>query len=369
MSDSCPSADEQIRFLSNLQRLFSEGLFVSTYKFALLSALADISVETGDDTAAELNIPIRKIAEKFVEYYWRQSRPYFPKFGDSHAPITLRQNTGKQAGVLRLLSEHREGGDNSLTGLQSDKCSWHKLLGRVERIVREMPLWKLQTLGSSQMEFLYQNHLIEDSIRLKTGVMFCLRAFHVFITDMVRGAWIRYIRRHNRNRLGDPTDLDEFLFGSERLSLSIYVPILRDVQSSRCFYCTDEIKGASAQVDHFIPWATYPIDLGHNFVLADSKCNGAKADHLAAVEHLQHWWHRNANAGSYLAGEFDRVGVTHDLGASQRIAKWAYARVSLTGGQTFKLPGIFAPAGDWQTTSRGLLPVKHGVAREDRSNM
>ena len=37
-----PSSDEQIKFLVNLQRLLDEGLFVASYKFALLLALADL---------------------------------------------------------------------------------------------------------------------------------------------------------------------------------------------------------------------------------------------------------------------------------------------------------------------------------------
>jgi hypothetical protein len=42
-----PSSDEQIQFLVKLQRLLDEGLFVASYKFALLLALADLSIEAG----------------------------------------------------------------------------------------------------------------------------------------------------------------------------------------------------------------------------------------------------------------------------------------------------------------------------------
>jgi hypothetical protein len=41
---------EQIRFLLNLQRLLTDGQFTATYKYALLMALADLSVEHGDDS-------------------------------------------------------------------------------------------------------------------------------------------------------------------------------------------------------------------------------------------------------------------------------------------------------------------------------
>ena len=37
-----PSPEQQIKFLVNLQRLLDEGLFVASYKFALLLALADL---------------------------------------------------------------------------------------------------------------------------------------------------------------------------------------------------------------------------------------------------------------------------------------------------------------------------------------
>ena len=41
-----------IQFLINVQRLLDEGLFVATYKFALLLSLADLAIELGDDSGA-----------------------------------------------------------------------------------------------------------------------------------------------------------------------------------------------------------------------------------------------------------------------------------------------------------------------------
>ena len=45
-----PTSDEQIRFMVNIQRLLDEGLFTASYKFALLLALAVLSIEQGDDS-------------------------------------------------------------------------------------------------------------------------------------------------------------------------------------------------------------------------------------------------------------------------------------------------------------------------------
>ena len=70
-----PTSDEQIRFMVNIQRLLDEGLFTASYKFALLLALAVLSIERGDDSGDPLELTTDAIAEKFVQYYWRQVVP------------------------------------------------------------------------------------------------------------------------------------------------------------------------------------------------------------------------------------------------------------------------------------------------------
>ena len=129
--------------------------------------------------------------------------------------------------------------------------------------------------------------------------------------------------------LGTTTDLAEFLFGSERNDLSPIRPILTDLQAGRCFYCHKDMK--IGDVDHFIPWSRYPVDLGHNFVLAHGKCNSAKGAMLAAEEHLARWVERNRDHGAEIARECDRARVAHDLNASMQVARWAYGQAASAG--------------------------------------
>lgn len=144
--------------------------------------------------------------------------------------------------------------------LKSNPVLWPRLVSKVDGVIRKMPLWKLQMVGGHPLEVLYENRRKGNSIRLKPGVMFCFRRFHEFVTDFVRGAWVRYVRRFNESVPGESSDLDQFLFGSERASLKKYLPILRDVQQARCLYCKREVTGRSTtQIDHFIPWSLYPI--------------------------------------------------------------------------------------------------------------
>jgi hypothetical protein len=84
-SAAVPSAAEQLNFLDHIQRLFEEGEFVATYKFALLLAITELAVERGNDSAEELDLPYDAIAGKFLESYWPQVAPF---------------KGGEQAGVL-----------------------------------------------------------------------------------------------------------------------------------------------------------------------------------------------------------------------------------------------------------------------------
>jgi HNH endonuclease len=108
-----------------------------------------------------------------------------------------------------------------------------------------------------------------------------------------------------------------------------------DLQRSRCFYCTRPVAEAGAHVDHFVPWARYPTDLSHNFVLADGRCNNQKRDRLPAMEHLATWVERNGRYGDQLRDAPAERGIIAELAASNRVAQWAYAQTEAVNGLTW----------------------------------
>jgi hypothetical protein len=85
----------------------------------------------------------------------------------------------------------------------------------VDKVVRVMPLWKLQTVGGERLDFLYENLDHGKRITLKPGVGYCLRTFYGLLRNLIQGAWVRFVQRLNANRLGNVTDLGTFLFGQE----------------------------------------------------------------------------------------------------------------------------------------------------------
>jgi hypothetical protein len=250
-----PTPDEQIEFLVKLQRLLDEGLFVASYKFALLLALADLSIEAGGDSGRPLPLTTEQIATKFIQYYWRQAVPYV---APAEARV-LQQNTGNQAAVVNIVGAARKERGDSLAALMNNTHAWKPLVREVAGVVRIMPLWKLQTIGQECLDFLYANAGTGKTIVLRPGIAYCFRKFHPLIADLVRGAWVRYVRQQNLKVVGEITDLNEFLFGSERAPLAVVRPVLLDIQRGRCFYCNGTLQPAHTHVDHFVAWARYPV--------------------------------------------------------------------------------------------------------------
>jgi hypothetical protein len=322
--DSRPSAEEQIQFLANIERLLADGSFVATYKYALLIVLIDLAVEHGDDTRAELPLCISEIAERFAELYWRQSAPYVAD-GDGSG-ILLHQNKGKQAKAIRLLAELRKRATTLATARQGPH--WRPLASEMRTLLQTMPLWKLQRIGHEYVEFLYHRGPDTGWITLLPGVASHLRQRGALIRRLAQTEWLKFVLtlKQNQAALGSATGLSEFLFGTKRAALSLKLTgPLSELGGGRCFYCGHALARQSA-IDHFIPWSTYPRDLVHNLVVAHAKCNALKSNLLGGEDHLQQWTRSVTDNDEALAEIGQSVGVVVDRPASIAVAKWSYAR-------------------------------------------
>ena len=354
-----PAPGDQVRFLTQVQCLLDGGSFSGTYKYALLLALADLAVEQGADDVAELALSTDVIAEKFIEYYWDHCRPFVtlpvpataqtavpasevatssevPLIGEAPppppappavTPAAPKASKAKAEKVVALLAAVYGQVDGKLPALRADEAAWGKLLKAVRTVVQSTPLWKLQTVAEAQMDFLYPSVGRGSQITLRPGVAFCFRRFHGFVGSLVRGAWVDWVRNQNRELVGDAADAEEFLFGSQRQRLREVAPALYELQKGRCFYTGKELaRPDQGDVDHFIPFARYGRDLGHNLVLASKRAKTDKSDYLAAEDHLAAWCERNAQAGSALAAACTAAGISSDLARTLGIARWAYSQ-------------------------------------------
>ena len=332
-----PSAADQLTFLDYIQRVFEEGEFVATYKFALLLAITELAVEYGDDSSAELDLPFELIAEKFLEMYWPHAAPYS---GGTETGI-LSQSSGRQAAVVNLIQDIRE--KFSTISRARTSVEWSGAIKKTIALLKEMPLWRLQVLRRQHVEFLYAASPNGHAIRLKPSVSHNLRRFHGIIQHFAKSAWLTHIRSNPKNAaiIGQAAGLEDVMFGVDRSALVSARPVLREIQLDTCFYCKQPLR-SNGEVDHFIPWSRYPRDLGHNFVLAHKSCNLDKCDLLAATTHLASWRNRNVVHSKMLAGELGRKFIC-DEPTMLKVARWAYGQAFATAAQSWLSRKIFVP--------------------------
>jgi 5-methylcytosine-specific restriction endonuclease McrA len=318
--NSIPSAEDQLDFLTKVQRLFNESDFSSTYKYALLISLADLAIELGKDDDSELELSNRQIAERFIELYWQQSSPY--KTSKTNDRGVLYQNHGTQAAIIKAIQAFRnENNFNSPNAAKHSK-EYKKLVTAVASTVAKQPINYLQNVGGETLPFLYERNT--SSITLKKGVTYCLRRFQPLIQQLARGRWTDYIKKNAKNIsiLGEKDDLNSFLFETSRKTLALVCKELKVLYGCKCFYCNKATT--ELEVDHFIPFSLYPRDLMHNFVLACPSCNRSKSDSLAARVHLDKWIKLTTKNSDAIVRIGERAGVSSNLETSIAIAKWGY---------------------------------------------
>jgi hypothetical protein len=323
-----PTPAEQIAFLGNIERLLSEGQFVATYKYALLIAIADLAVQLGSDDGCELELPLRVIAEQFIELYWRHSAPY-----GTGTDSVLIQNSGRQALVLSIVTnlQRRHG---TLLRAQASPA-WPKAITQTAQLISTMPLWRLQVLRNQTLDFLYEKSFANDRITLRAGVVANLRRFHGMIVRLAQSEWMHFIQAlpSNAPLLGATSDLGEFLFGAERAALNAMTPALADAQNGQCLYCLRKIS--AGHIDHFVPWSRYPRDLAHNLVLAHVECNSKKSDLLASESHLERWLQRNRDYDTAIIKAGRTANIIVDGPATISVAVWAYSRAAQLGASAW----------------------------------
>lgn len=301
-----------IAFAERLLALLDEGSFTATYKYAVLLGLMDLCMEGVSATGLAPDVlTTRQLAEKVIQLYWPHAAPYdgLPR------PDVLRQNTTGQAEIVAAVRKFGEAlAADPLAPLHraraADPKAYERLVRHVEWKLIEMPLPRLQVMGSGEDRFVYEigwdrnirsrrdvrryqrgeADAFDNRILLKPGVAEYLVQLNGVVRPLVHRHWAARVAAINRL---EEARLERFLFGAERTSLQQVGAALMDVEHGKCFYCGKSAR-AGAEVDHFIPWSRHPDDGLDNLVLADRRCNGYKRDFLAAGPHVKRWRDRMA---------------------------------------------------------------------------
>lgn len=319
-----PTADFQINFLRNIQWLLESSSYTSTYKFALLMAITNLSIESGINDDRPCCLTYLQLAEQFIQLYWNQTLPFADKNSDS---VLKQSNTPGQAKVISsILSLQEQTQTTSLPKARTHKVLWQQTLKEVAHTVKMNPAKYLQSVNNNiSREFLFTYDPRAKELTLKTGIAYCFTRFSNIINKLCQQYWTEFVRknRHNQTFFSDDIDLQSFLFTSSRQPLSLLAPVLLDSQNGQCFYCQKRLND-KLEVDHFIPWSKYPVDTIHNFVLTDRRCNNSKRDYLAEEMFYHKWLTRNQSYGNVIAQETQKLGFIINLERSETISQWAY---------------------------------------------
>ncbi len=314
---------QQLDFIAYIQRMLVEGDFSATYKFALLHAIADVCVEQPLlSEQSELVIELPTLADKLITLYWHHAMPFSSEHTGESA--LLKQNTGAQSKVISVLFECQQ---NNIRNFRQLKLSpfYKPTFNAAMATLKTGPLWRLQILAKQEECFLYPHTSSTQFITLNAGIASCFRRFYDLVVYLAKNAWLQKIQsiKHNQALIGPQSQLQEFLFGVDRNALTKAKPVLVELQSNICFYCQKPMKN-DVEIDHFIPFARYANDLGHNFVAAHRACNNNKRDFLAAQQHRERWQNQNLVVNSHIISNELSAYFHCDADKSLAVSNWAY---------------------------------------------
>ncbi len=271
-------------------------------------------------TAVRRPFSTRDIAEEVAALYWPQVIP----FADvSLGAIDLRQISNKRATIVDAIRSLRGraaavGATSLHLARSSLRQDYERTIDRIEKVVAEQPLPRLQSVGSSQEQFpfIYEIDWVAEETFIRKGPRGRpiwmlpgagdeLIRLAPLIRPFAQMQWTRMVANFNGVAKSEQ-DLHDHLFGSERLAPpSELRQGLAALQIGRCFYCGDLLPPKS-EVDHFLPRVRSNLDSIENLVLADRRCNNDKRDVLPGLAFVESWTKRNMDFAQPL------VQIAHD---------------------------------------------------------
>jgi 5-methylcytosine-specific restriction endonuclease McrA len=293
--DAMDGAQDPLALGQRIVAILETGARTATYKLATLTALIDHCVENlPADPDAPLDVPVRDLAHRVIEIYWRQVLPF-----EGHE---LRQSTQPVARILRAVGELRRSSGADTSGISLDIAvlrrpdAYASALHDVAITLVQQPVHRLQKLpGGGGKPFLYDDSWMHDHVTARTvdahggaitlfpGVATGLARLSGLLKPALEILWVEDVRRMNRHLHADVPDVAGHLFGRDRISLAPARAALREAFGPTCFYCRAGLAEGSP-VDHVLPWSRIGIDGLANLVLACGRCNSSKLHALPALD-------------------------------------------------------------------------------------
>ncbi len=318
--------------MRSLESILEHGSRDSTYKFALISAIIDYLIEHPAQIPKNYwhFIPLWYVVLQFIGYY--------------HPLILLKipqgpQRTGRNRIALEGYFEHFF---TSVHGLDFDPripenanklwsmirtnptldAAMERLLRETRNLIVDQPLRYVQNVKGERISFFslltrgvpmtadFEMHLKKASMpsreltklrplnwnklltREKSYIVLShndyaeLSTYRFWLKDAVIKRWAEEcVTRFGASDTRLLTVLDFWKKQPERDSKIIkkYKALYSKLNFSRCLYCQVDLTPSKFVLDHFIPWARYPVNAFWNLYPACSNCNQEKSDSLPVI--------------------------------------------------------------------------------------
>ena len=195
-----PSADFQLNFLRRIQWLLESSSYTSTYKFALLMAMTNLSIESAISDNSECIMSYEELAEQFVQLYWTQTLPFSHQDDDS---VLKQSNAGGQAKVITsILKLQQETKTTSIRVARTrDIKKWQSTIKEVAQTIKNNPAKYLQSAQDKvSREFLYVYNPKANTIVLIPGIAYCFTRFSQIIHKLCQQYWTEFVRKNRHNQ-------------------------------------------------------------------------------------------------------------------------------------------------------------------------
>ncbi|NHC44456.1 hypothetical protein [Motilibacter aurantiacus] len=329
-----PPLPDEIAVGRRLAALLSDGRRDGTLRLACGLALLDVVTEAGQPgPGPALPVPVDGLADRVVELYWRQARPYGGRVLAQGRAVGARLAVLEEVATLAADARSADSGTAHQAAVRLP-ARYGAARRRIALTLAQQPLTDLQTPAGlargSAPPFLFDDSWLgrratqadldahDRSIVLLPGVAGALLRLAPLLRPLVEQLWADHVSRVNG--VDAHRALSDFLFGAAPERLAPLAEPLGELQAGRCFACAGPL--GRPRVEHFVPWERYPLDAAANLVVVDERC-AADRDGAPFALPLVFRWHRRR--GLYDRGEIAGWPVEH--ARTQAVVLAAYATV------------------------------------------
>jgi hypothetical protein len=315
-------ADPGIQLLLSIQELLRDSRYTTSYKFAVLRVLCDLSIEMSPGTS---RIPIQTVAERFVRLYWRQALPLeVPGANRVGATVLVDVGQGgsaaKPARVLTLVRRWQSA-ENSRFLARGPGARLADYSRTAVSLLKRDVLHRLQ---ADDRQFLYRWPGDGNSLEMVPGVLGTMRSLHAVLCDLIESHWVRWVEARNPGLPGSSA-LRDHLFGGQRADVQGVIDGLLELQKGKSFYSRTKISRRALHIDHFIPWSLSRHDAVGNLVLCTPAENLKWSDALKPSILRDRWRNRNERFAEQLMQIAIQARLRWDPAATNEVAIWAYS--------------------------------------------